>query len=172
MRKPRAASSQRGAAPNLDADTCERDVRLRAEPVKASTRRLGAVTGLAFGLVSLAPFALDQQNTTMGVVGAMVCMMATVFGWIFAPHAVRPTRFAGLRVAAEISLTAVPVGALLVSVLATVGNPGQSITQAIGGVLFVLLAGLALLGLPAVLVTTVVASGWAIVVREISRRRG
>lgn len=132
---------------------------------------LGATTGGALGLalvlaaaVLLAP--TGGEAASLVILAVATLLLAVPLGWLFAPRALAPGMLNALGAAAGITAVAVPLGAVVVGLGMVAGRAGDLAPgEMLGGLLFVVVGGLFLFGLPLACATFVVAGVWVVLVR-------
>lgn len=147
-------------------------------------RALGALIGGGFGVLLLGLIAANATwygGATQYAFGVLVLVLGGSFGWLYAPRAARSGTLNAAGTAGRITGFAVPVGALVFSLLLLLGRIADSgvggfaqfgVPEVVGGVLGIALVGLVLFGLPMAGLTFVAASIWVFLVRFAVARLG
>jgi hypothetical protein len=147
-------------------------------------RALGALIGGGFGVLLLGLAAANTTwygGPTQYAYGVLVLVLGGSLGWLFAPRAARPGTLNVAGTAGLITALAVPIGALLFTLLLLLGAIADSgvggfarfgVLEVVGGVVGIGLFGLVLYGLPMAGLTFVVASIWVFLVRFAAARLG
>lgn len=146
-------------------------------------RALGALIGGGFGALLLGLTAANATwygGATQYAFGVLVLVLGGSLGWLYAPRAARPGTLNAAGTAGRITAFAVPLGALLSSLLLLLGRIADSgvggfaqfgVPEVVGGIVGMALVGLLFFGLPMAGLTFVVASIWVFLVRFAVARR-
>lgn len=144
---------------------------------------MGGGMGLVLALVSIAVLLpTDGAAGVLVVLATVALVLAVPLGWQFAPRALRPGTRNALAAAAGVTALAVPLGAVLIGLAMVAGSFGSGgwsdgsllgvVGTAFGGLLFVVVAGLFLFGLPLACAAFVVAGVWVVLLRELAPALG
>lgn len=145
-------------------------------------RALGALIGGGFGVFLLGLIAANATwygGATQYAPGVLVLVLGSSLGWLYAPRAARSGTLNAAGTAGLITALAVPLGALLFSLLLLLGGIADSgvsgfakfgVAELVGGVVGLGLFGLWIWGLPLAGLTFVVASLWVFLVRFVAAR--
>jgi hypothetical protein len=128
-------------------------------------RALGAVVAAALGILLVVVASLMLVPTRGGaaplvIIAVLSLLVAVPLGWLFAPRALTPGTRSALGAAAGITGVAVPIGALLIGLGTVVGRSDLTVGDTLAALLFVVIGGLVLSGLPLGCLTFVVAGVW------------
>ena len=130
---------------------------------------MGALVGAGLGLAltAVAPSAGAPSFRSLAVAATLLSLP---LGWLFARRALTPGLGNALAASAGITAIAVPVGALGVALAMALGGGGAP--DVLGAVLFGVVFGLLVLGLPMACLTFAVAGVWVVLVRVLARPLG
>lgn len=138
-------------------------------------RAFGAFVAAALGILLVVAASLMLVPTRGGaaplvLIAVLSLLVAVPLGWLFAPRALAPGTRSALGAAAGITAVAVPIGALLIGLGMVVGRSDLTLGDTLAGLLFVVVAGLVLFGLPLGCLTFAVAGVWVGLVRVLNKR--
>lgn len=108
--------------------------------------------------------------------GCVVLVLGCSLGWAFGPRAGRTGTRSAAGTAGRVTIVAVPLGAVLLTVFYALfgpsggAYPGYTVAEEAAGILGLALIGLIVLGLPLAGLTFVTASIWVFLVRSILAR--
>lgn len=139
---------------------------------RLDVRRVGAILGGAFGLivsgVGLA-FADGAARATTLMLGGMVLVLGALLGWVFSRGALRPGFRSAISAAAGITVLAVPLGALALGLLMSVGSDSLTPAEVVAASFGLAFVGLLFFGLPLAGLTFIVANVWVGALRLVVR---
>lgn len=173
-----SASRRREDCQGVDIGTAHRiviPVSITLQPRDLGARGLGALLGGGLGLVLIALAVVAPSGggaTSVFALAVAATVLSLPLGWLFAPRALTPGLGSALGAAAGITVLAVPLGAVAVGLAMTLGTEGLAPSEVLGGLVFVVVAGLFLFGIPLACLTFAVAGVWVVLIRTLAPALG